>query len=162
LPNDDERVEPKLNNDQRSQSVNSSSSVSGEDANTADFPVNFGNDANSSDNFFATQNEEDRKAIESKWIYKIKYRSNGEINRYKARLVAQSFGQKEGIDYEETFSPIVKMVIVRCLLNIVVSKSWPVFPLDVNNAFLYGDLVETLYMRPPEEYFPSGNKVCRL
>ncbi|GKD74910.1 hypothetical protein Tco_1333192, partial [Tanacetum coccineum] len=58
LPNDDERVEPKLNSDQRSQSVNSSSSVFDKDANTADFPVNSGNDADSSDNFFATQNEE--------------------------------------------------------------------------------------------------------
>ncbi|GKB21305.1 ribonuclease H-like domain-containing protein [Tanacetum coccineum] len=52
------------------------------------------------------------------------------------------------------------MVTVRCLLNIVVSNSWPVFQLDVNNAFLYGDLDETVYMKPPEGYFPSGNKVC--
>ncbi|GJW80502.1 ribonuclease H-like domain-containing protein [Tanacetum coccineum] len=105
---------------------------------------------------------EGRKAIGSKWIYKIKFRSSGEIDRYKARLVAQGFGQKEGIDYEETFSLVVKMVTVRCLLNIVVSMSWPVFQLDVNNAFLYGDLEEVVFMKPPEGYFPSDNKVCRL
>ncbi|GJV55065.1 ribonuclease H-like domain-containing protein [Tanacetum coccineum] len=104
----------------------------------------------------------DRKAIGSKWIFKIKYKSIGEIDRYKARLVTQGFGQNKGIDYEETFSPVVKMVTVRCLLNIVVSNSWPVFQLDVNNVFLYGDLVETVYMKPPKGYFPSDNKVCRL
>ncbi|GJW86918.1 putative RNA-directed DNA polymerase [Tanacetum coccineum] len=83
---------------------------------------------------------EGRKAIGSKWIYKIKFRSSGEIDRYKARLVAHGFRQKERINYEETLSPVVKMVTVRCLLNIVVSMSWPVFQLDVNNAFLYSDL----------------------
>ncbi|GKD38410.1 ribonuclease H-like domain-containing protein, partial [Tanacetum coccineum] len=72
-----------------------------------------------------------------------------------------SFGQKEEIDYEEIFSPIVKIVTVRCLLNIVVSNSWHVFQFDVNNVFLYGDLVETVYMKPPEGYFSSGNKVQR-
>ncbi|GJZ19206.1 ribonuclease H-like domain-containing protein, partial [Tanacetum coccineum] len=105
---------------------------------------------------------EGRKAIGSKWIYKIKLRSSGEIDRYKARLVAQGFGQKEGINYEEAFSPVVKMVTVMCLLNVVVSMSWHVFQLDVNNSFLYGDLEEVVFMKPPERYFSSDNKVCRL
>ncbi|GJV84864.1 putative RNA-directed DNA polymerase [Tanacetum coccineum] len=103
-----------------------------------------------------------RKVIGSKWIYKIKFQSSSEIDRFKARLVAQGFGQKDRIDYEEKFSPVVKMVTVRCLLNVVVSQAWPIFQLDVNNAFLYGDLDEDVYMRPPEGYFLSGNKVCKL
>nr|GEX08171.1 ribonuclease H-like domain-containing protein [Tanacetum cinerariifolium] len=210
FPNDDERVELRLNSDQKSQSASSSSSVPSEDVNTADFLVNNSeNDADNSEDIFTAQNEgvstleenvfyegdldlnpsasaqvfnlleemdsllrngtweivdlpKDRKARGSKWIYKIKYRSSGEIDRYKATLVAQGFGQKEGIDYDEIFSPIVKMVTVRCLLNVVIFNSWRVFQLDENNTFLYGDLVETMRMKPPEGYFPSGYKVCRL
>ncbi|GJT79163.1 ribonuclease H-like domain-containing protein [Tanacetum coccineum] len=196
IPNDDEIVANDLN---KGKSDSSSSSVSGSNINTADFSVDSGNDADSSDGLVTTQNEEvatleenifsegnldqnpsssqgvqnvrrsprqsvfprnykyfvveskvkyemnallrngtwemvelpeGRKAIGSKWIYKIKFRSSGEIDRYKARLVAQGFGQKEGIDYEEIFSPVVKM--------------------------------EVVYMKPPEGYFPSDNNVCRL
>ncbi|GJT23002.1 VIER F-box protein 2 [Tanacetum coccineum] len=90
-----------------------------------------------------------RKAIGCKWIYKIKYKASGEIERYKARLVAKGFSQKEGFDYDETFSPVVKMVTVRCVITIVVLNSWPLYRLDVNNDFLYGDLVEDVYMTFP-------------
>nr|GEU61020.1 ribonuclease H-like domain-containing protein [Tanacetum cinerariifolium] len=90
-----------------------------------------------------------RKTIGSKWIYRIKCKASGEIDRYKARLVAQEFGQKEGLDYEETFSRIVKMVTIRCLIGLLISKNWPLFQLDVNNAFLYGDLDDEVYMALP-------------
>ncbi|GKD03516.1 ribonuclease H-like domain-containing protein [Tanacetum coccineum] len=115
------------------------------------------------DTWEITDLPKDRKSIGSKWVFKIKYKSDGEIDRYKTRLVAKGFNQKEGIDYEETFSPVIKIVTVRCLLNLIVLNGWPIFQFDVNNAFLYGDLVETIYMKLPEGYFPAGeNKVCRL
>ncbi|GJW16369.1 ribonuclease H-like domain-containing protein [Tanacetum coccineum] len=105
----------------------------------------------------------DRKAISSKWLWKINFKSSGEIERYKARLVALGCNQREGIDYEETFSPVVKMTTVRCLLNIDVLNDWPMFQLDIDNAFLYGDLNEVVYMKPPRGYYASDcNKVCRL
>ncbi|GJW54705.1 ribonuclease H-like domain-containing protein [Tanacetum coccineum] len=81
---------------------------------------------------------------------------------YKARLVAKGFSQKEGFDYDETFSRVVKMVTVRCLISIVV-HNWPLFQLDVNNAFLYSDLKEDFYMTLPEGYNSKINtKVCKL
>ncbi|GJS33546.1 ribonuclease H-like domain-containing protein, partial [Tanacetum coccineum] len=156
MPND-ERVDSNLNSNNKLQSANSSSSESGRDANIADFLVNSKNDADSSDDIFSTQDEGVITLEEN-----IKYQSSGEIGTFKAKLVAQGFGQKEGIDYDKTFSLVVKMVTVRCLLNIVVSHSWPIFQLDVNNAFLYGDLDEIVYMKPHEGCFSFGIKVCKL
>ncbi|GKD50314.1 ribonuclease H-like domain-containing protein, partial [Tanacetum coccineum] len=104
-----------------------------------------------------------RKPIGSKWIFKIKYKASGEIERYKARLVAKGFSQKEDIHYEETFSLVVKMTTVRCLINIVVQNDWPLYQLDVNNDFLYGNLYEDVYMSMPPGF--NGNdssKVCKL
>ncbi|KAG7543542.1 Integrase catalytic core [Arabidopsis thaliana x Arabidopsis arenosa] len=104
-----------------------------------------------------------KKAIGSKWVYKIKYNSDGTIERYKARLVALGNSQVEGIDYGETFAPVARMQTVRMFLEVAAGNNWPVHQMDVHNAFLHGDLTEEVYMKPPPGYFTNDEKkVCRL
>ena len=75
-----------------------------------------------------------------RWVYTMKYRPDGSIDRYKIRLIAKSYTQTYGVDYFETFSPVARLNSIGILFSIVVNMSWPLFQLDVKNAFLYGDL----------------------
>ena len=103
------------------------------------------------------------KAIGCKWVYKIKHKSDGTIERYKARLVAKGYTQVEGINYQETFSSTAKLTTLRCLLTVAAAQYWFTYQLDVQNAFLHGDLHEIIYMEPPPGLRRQGeNMVCRL
>jgi hypothetical protein len=84
-----------------------------------------------------------------KWIFKHKFNSDGSLKRYKARWVLRGFTQRPGVDYDETFSPVVKSAMVHTVLSLAVSPSWPVHQLDVKNAFLHDTLLETVYCSQP-------------
>lgn len=99
-----------------------------------------------------------------KWVYRVKYNVDGSILKYKARLVAKGFHQTLGVDYEATFSPMVKAPTIHVLFSLVVTYGWDIQQVNVNNAFLNGDLAETVYMAQPDGFvdprFP--HHICRL
>lgn len=104
-----------------------------------------------------------KTAIDSQWVYKNKYNADGTIERCKSRVVLCGNKQVAGVDYNETFAPVVRMATVRTLLSIVAANKWEVYQMDVNNAFLHGDLEEEVYMKLPPGFCHSHpNKVCRI
>jgi hypothetical protein len=99
--------------------------------------------------------------ITCKWVFKVKTKSDGSIERYKARLVARGFQQTQGLDYAETFAPVAHMATVRTLIAVATSSSWTISQIYVKNAFLNGDL-QQVYMHPPPGVDTPSGHVCRL
>lgn len=90
-----------------------------------------------------------KKAIDSKWVYKTKLKSDGSLDKHKARLVIQGNNQRYWVDYLETFSPVIKMQTIRSVIALAASRHWVLHQLDINNAFLHGEIDEEVYMKVP-------------
>ncbi|GJT36303.1 ribonuclease H-like domain-containing protein [Tanacetum coccineum] len=97
----------------------------------------------------------DANLVRSMWLFKHKFHVYGTLSRYKARLVANGSSQQLGVDFDETFSPVVKPTTIRTVLSLVVSRQWPIHQLDVKNAFLNDDLSEKVYMHQPPGFVDS-------
>lgn len=110
------------------------------------------------------QSSPKHNTVGCKWVFRVKRKPNGSVERYKARLVAKGFHQQPGIDFHDTFSPVIKPATIRTVLSIAVSRGWRLRQLDVKNAFLHGFLSEDVYMvQPPGFVDPTRpNHVCKL
>lgn len=106
----------------------------------------------------------DANIVRYMWLFRHKFLTDGTLSRYKARLVANGSTQIEGIDVDETFSPVVKPSTIRTVLSLALYRHWLVHQFDVKNAFLHGDLTKTVYMHQPSGFRDLENPdyVCLL
>ncbi len=105
-----------------------------------------------------------RKLVSCKWVFKIKQGANGEVERYKARLVARGFTQTYGVDYNKTFTLVTKFISIRCIFALTALKDMEIHQMDVKTAFLNGELKEEIYMEQPQGFVHQGGEhlVCKL
>ncbi|RVX13112.1 Retrovirus-related Pol polyprotein from transposon RE1 [Vitis vinifera] len=105
-----------------------------------------------------------KSTVGCRWVYAVKVGPYGQVDRLKARLVVKGYTQVYGSDYGDTFSPIAKIASVRLLLSMAAMCSWPLYQLNIKNAFLHGDLAEEVYMKQPLGFVAQGESVlvCRL
>ncbi|KAJ9552904.1 hypothetical protein OSB04_016949 [Centaurea solstitialis] len=102
--------------------------------------------------------------VACKWVYRLKADENGKLSRYKARLLAKGFHQQHGVDYHETFSPVIKPTTIQTILSLAVPNQWSLRQLGIQLAFLHGDLAETVYIRQPPGFVDPNqpDHVCLL
>ncbi|KAM1228578.1 hypothetical protein EV1_007812 [Malus domestica] len=105
-----------------------------------------------------------QNVVGCKWVFRIKKRPDGSVERYKAQLVAKGFHQQQCLDYQETFSPVAKPVTIQILLTVAIQYNWFLNQIDISNAFLHGDLQEELFIQQPPSFTDSNlpNHVCKL
>lgn len=119
----------------------------------------------SNDTWELTKLPQGRKALKCKWVYKLKTNADGSVQRYKARLVIKGFSQVKGVDYNETYSPVVRYASIRYLLGLAAQMDLRIYQMDAVTAFLQGDLTEEeIFMEQPEGFVDKKDpkKVCRL
>jgi hypothetical protein len=106
----------------------------------------------------------DRKPVSFKWVFKIKQGANGEVERYKARLVVSGFTQTYEVDYNETFAPVAKFTSIRCILTLAALEDMEIHQMGVKTSFLNGKLEEEIYMEQPQGFVHQGSEhlVCKL
>ena len=105
-----------------------------------------------------------QSVVQCKWVFRTKLKVDGLLDKYKARLVAKGFQQTPGVDFSETFSPVVKASTICIVFTLAVSRGWDIQQIDINNVFLNGDLHEEVFMSQPDGFVDQAKPtyVCKL
>jgi hypothetical protein len=94
----------------------------------------------------------EKSVVTSKWVYKIKHAADRSVDKYKARFVARGFSQKEGENYDKTFSPVARYTSIRAIISLVASMGWNLHQMDVKTTFLNGEIEEEVYIEQPQGF----------